>query len=104
MDLNLPLRSNAGFLEGRKLLNERQYDIAIDVFSRLAESCLAANGEDSIEHAVACMEYGIALLEKEQDQPSDTLMTGNVAKSNGNIHLLSSINLLDLSTPRTRSD
>mmetsp|Transcript_10240 Transcript_10240/g.15510 ORF Transcript_10240/g.15510 Transcript_10240/m.15510 type:complete len:346 (-) Transcript_10240:160-1197(-) len=62
------------YKQGLKLLNENQFDEAADFFSELLQFCSEKYGDDSIEIAPVWLEYGRALLLKEQENPTDDLL------------------------------
>lgn len=68
------------FIAGRQCMQEKNYSAAIELFNNLVVKMSTEYGDKSIEAAPAWFEYGIALLTKEQDCPSDELL-GNTNSS-----------------------
>jgi HAT1-interacting factor 1 len=70
--------------QGRRFMNEKQYEDAISIFSSLLETCVEKDGdcEMSLNTAHAHYEYGNALLTKEEENPSNDVL-GNVERPPG---------------------
>ncbi len=62
------------FIAGREDLKTSNFESAIDNFSRLLQRLIESYGEDAEEVASAWYEYGNALLQKEEENPSYGLL------------------------------
>ena len=60
--------------QGKKFLKEKDFDKAIECFGSALQQGLEQYGEDNIRCAHLWFEYGNALLEKEETNPSDDLL------------------------------
>lgn len=73
------LSSYPKFQSGRQALRDGKLEEAIDDFAALVQELNEKHGEDSLEVAPAWFEYGNALLQKEEENPSYGLL-GNAAQ------------------------
>jgi hypothetical protein len=67
--------------QGKRFLNERKYEEAIDMLSTYLQTKISEHGEMDIQTAEAYFEYGNALLMKEEETPTDDLLGAAAAEA-----------------------
>jgi hypothetical protein len=65
------LKTDARYIQGEALHLQRKYDDEIELFSNILQTESGTYGDKSIEMAPVWYKYGLALLRKEQDNPSE---------------------------------